>query len=414
MHARSTVRRAVAPAAALLLPLGMAIGVASPASAENSGENAVSNAPAAAGHWLLDQAVAEDGQAWEAEGMPSQSQSLDSIIGLMGAGYGSEQTAETLNWLDSADVLDDYLQAEGGGLDAGALGKTLLTVSAAGGDINDFGDVDLEGSLLAIQDEDDGVFDPALVTSDAWAILGLNAAESDFDDAAYDALAATQCDDGSFAFDGGNDDGCFGDPDTTGAVIAALATGADDNSDAFDAAVEAGEWLLSLQGDDGGIGMEGEENANATAMASQAMLALSMLDVDNPEEYTDGMANGVDYLQDLQVDCSDEDAVGAVRFQAEEEEDWMEGARTKATSDSLLIMGGQTLATLDGNATEAIAPDFTCGNDANAESAADEDDNSNTWMLWALFAAGAVIVLIAVGAIVKSRKNSETSTESDE
>ncbi|QSB05492.1 hypothetical protein [Natronoglycomyces albus] len=417
----ASAKRSAAIAATGVLSFSMISAFAAPAAAQTDGEDALSNPAAAAGQWLLSQASAEDGQAWEVDGAASQSASLDAVIGLMAAGYGSEQTEATLGWLDSADVLGAYLEGEEGDLQAGAAGKTLLAVAAAGGDITDFGGYDLVGDLSEAQD-DDGSFGDGATLSNAWALLGLHHASTiagadvaaDID-AAVDALVAQQCDDGSFAFEGITDDGCFGDPDTTGIAAAALATTDGDHDDALDALNASGAWLLGLQGDDGGVDGGFGANANSTAMAGQALLAIvTVPGADDVEALTDGVASAGDYLQSLQVDCSDEANVGAIRFQADESEAWMEGARDKATADSLLLLGGSTLVNVDAAGAEATAPNFSCGNDANVDSAVESDDeNGNNWLLWAIFAAGAVLVLIAIGVILKSRKNAAASSEGD-
>lgn len=200
--------------------------------------------------------------AQEADGgWGSVGQTVDALLAIRAAGWNpntvTTDSAYPREYLEAN--FNEYLQS---GPDA--IGKTILGVTVAGADPNDFAGVDLTESLMATYDETAGAFGTVDNTwHQALAILGLYAAQSEIPEGAIDTLLSLQQADGGWEYAAG-----FGTwPDNTAlAIQALLAAGASPKDTAITSAVE---HLRSTQTDDGGWG-----DASTTAYVLTALNAL--------------------------------------------------------------------------------------------------------------------------------------------
>ena len=195
-----------------------------------------------------------------------------------------------------AQHLDAYTSPGFGTLtSAGSTAKALVLAEATGADPTSFAGTDLvaglEGTVAGdapiqgrIQDKLDpkekSAADYANVVGQAYAVMGLAAANSDQADAATQFLLAQQCKDGFFRLDftkdpSAADQTCDGDPaskpdlDATAFAVHALSTVKDD-PDAAAHLKSAVTWLQGKQAADGsfggGTGTEAP-NSNSTGLA---------------------------------------------------------------------------------------------------------------------------------------------------
>jgi hypothetical protein len=180
---------------------------------------------------------------------------LDAVLALAAA---DSVPAATLAWLQqhNADL------AEYAGQDGGNAGKLLLVQRATALDLP----ADIAARLTAAMAQD-GTLNTATTLNQAWALLGLAAADRELPAAAVAWLVGQQAEDGSW------DDGfgTLGNVDTTAlALMALVAAGS-----APDALTGAITFLRTAQQPDGGweYGSGFGTNANSTALALQALLA---------------------------------------------------------------------------------------------------------------------------------------------
>lgn len=383
-------------AAAAVMPIAV-LASAAPAQAQSQPFDAPAEAAAS---WL---AAQSDGTSWG-----DVSTSLDAVIALQAAGVGGDHVQATLEWLNDADTLTPYVYPEVEGADeaalsAGATGKVMYAVATAGGDATNFAGIKLADELAAAQAEN-GTYGDGTAQSTAWAVLGLSRTDAPAGDEAAAGLAAVQCEDGGFSW--GSTDGvadCVSDPDSTGVAVAALATlEGDAAAEPLEAAVG---WLESAQAEDGGFDGGFGVNANSTAMAAQAFLAVGS---------AEAAASAVAYLIELQFDCAG-DAPGAVRYTEPEDPEYGEVTRLLATAQAIVPLSGQNLADLDASNVAAEVPGLDCENadagegDADAgdgeESAAAEtdDEGSPAWLPWVIVAAVVALVAVVIGLALKGR-----------
>ncbi|WP_051704761.1 hypothetical protein [Glycomyces sp. NRRL B-16210] len=383
-------------AAAAVVPIAV-LASAAPAQAQSQPFDAPAEAAAS---WL---AAQSDGTSWS-EG--DVSSSLDAVIALQAAGVGGDQIQATLEWLNDTDTLTPYVFAAAEGddeaaLNAGPTGKVMYAVATAGGDPTNFAGIRLADELAAAQAEN-GTYGDGTALSTAWAVLGLSRTDAPAGEEAAAGLAAVQCEDGGFSW--GSVDGvadCFSDPDSTGLVVAALAAlEGEAAAEPLDAAVS---WLESAQAEDGGFDGGFGENANSTAMAAQALLA-----VDRDE----AAASAVAFLIELQFDC-DGDAPGAVRYSEPEDPEYGEASRLLATAQAIVPLAGQNLADLDAANVAAELPAGACESAGDGEGdrdgeeagAAQDEESSNSWLPWVVGAAVVVLAALIVGFALKARNS---------
>jgi LPXTG-motif cell wall-anchored protein len=166
-------------------------------------------------------------------------------------------------------------------IEGGATAKILFAAVAAGRDPLDFGGHNMRQRTLALVDPANGwlmdsssgalvnggnMFDQSL------AVLGL-AGSGGVPENVVAFLLKQQCDDGGFRIQLSADEAsaCVSDVDATAMAVQALyvAGGTAAASDAVD-------WLIGVQGDDGGLtadGSAGPGNTNSTGLAGQAFYA---------------------------------------------------------------------------------------------------------------------------------------------
>jgi NACalpha-BTF3-like transcription factor len=217
--------------------------------------------------WVVDQQL-EDGAFAGFSGEADAGTTVDAIIALAAARAQGVDTGtaieDAIAYLASDDVALVYEQTG-----VGQAAKLVLALVAAGEDPADF----VTTNPLAIvengQDEATGLYGSGIYDH-AYALLALAATGSDVPESAIEALAATQIDNGGWAFDASME-ADMADSNTTAMVIQALvATGNGDHS-----AVQSGlEYLLTVLSDNGaGYAQGSEADANSTALVAQAYLA---------------------------------------------------------------------------------------------------------------------------------------------
>jgi hypothetical protein len=384
-------------AAAAVVPMSI-LASASPALAQSEPFEEPKDAAAS---WLVAQS---DGTSWSGGDV---STSLDASIALMAARVGGDQVQATLEWLNDTDTLSPYVfpVAEGATdpvLNAGAAGKVMYTVATAGGDPANFAGIKLADEVVAAQTAN-GTYGDGTALSSAWAVLGLSRTDTPAGDEAAAGFAAIQCPDGGFNYadvDGGDD--CVSDPDTTGVVVSALASlEGDAAAEPLTAAVT---WLESAQGEDGGFDNGFGENANSTAMAAQAFLAT---------ERADAAERAVSFLVGLQFDCSGA-APGAVMYTDPEDPEFGEASRLVATAQAMIPVSGQNYTDLDGSGSAAEVPALDCenGEDEATGAAESDDEDSASWLPWAIGAAVVVIAAIIVALAVRARRSAPAANGS--
>ncbi|MCD0443494.1 hypothetical protein LO763_07620 [Glycomyces sp. A-F 0318] len=384
-------------AAAAVVPVSISV-FASAAPAQAQSESFEAPAQAAAG-WLVAQS---EGPFWSAGDV---STSLDAVIALQAAGVGGDQVKAALEWLNDTETLTPYVYPTAEGvtepvLSAGAAGKTMYAVATAGGDPTDFAGIRLADEVGSAQAEN-GTYGDGTALTTAWAVLGLSRTDAPAGEEAAAGFAAIQCPDGGFSFgdvDGGED--CLSDPDSTGLVVSALATLPGEAAAAsLDSAVS---WLESAQTEGGGFDNGFGENANSTAMAAQALLAAGR---------DDAAEGAVAFLLELQFDCT-EAAPGAFMYTDPEDPEFGEATRLLATAQAMVPVAGQNLADLDASNIAAEVPGDACaangeGEVAGTTAAEESDEDSASWLPWAIGAAVLVLAALVVAFALRSRRGGD-------
>ncbi|GAB3647531.1 prenyltransferase/squalene oxidase repeat-containing protein [Glycomyces tarimensis] len=389
---RRTLLRAAAAAA--VLPI-VAVASASPVHAQDEPD---ADPAAAAASWL---AAQSSGDYFEFDGAPNVATTLDALIGLMSARVGGDQVQTSLEWLNQPDTLGAYVYPGGDAEDAsiapGAAGKVMYVVATAGGDPSDFGGVKLAEEVAAapLEGLDGGTL--------AWAALGLSRTEDGVSPEITAALIDAQCSDGGFSYTIAEGGDCVGDPDTTGAAVAALSAIGEEAEPVRDEAVG---WLLDQQEDDGGFDSGMGVNANSTAMAAQALLSVGE---------SEAAELSVAHLIGLQIGCGDE-AAGAIRASDPEDPEFGEASRLLATAQALVPLSGQNLAELDASGSSADVPATDCaaaGDEATTADAAQDDEGSASWIPWVIVAAAVVLLAIVAFLVVRARRGGEAGKAED-
>ena len=250
--------------------------------------------------WLVAQ-HGEDGAFIGFSGEPDAGVTVDAIMALVAAEHAGIDTGQAIdlavNFLESGDVALVYVQTG-----VGQAAKLVLALHAAGENPLDFAHV----QPLAIIENGvnpetglygNGVFDHSL------AILALAATGTEVPQPALDALAATQAENGGWAFDGATDP-AMADGNTTALVIQALAAAGTADNDM----ITGGLAYLESTRTDGGYGYNDAEgavsDANSTALATQALIAA-----------------GQDATSQLATLGSFQNATGAFHFSTEDTSD---------------------------------------------------------------------------------------------
>jgi len=229
--------------------------------------------------WLLPQ-QSEDGGFVGFSGESDPGTTLDAIMALAAAETTGVDTGDSIDraiaWLESGDVALVYVQTG-----VGQAAKLVLGLSAAGIPPSGVASVD---PVAIIQNGADpatglygaGVFDHAL------SVLALVATGNDVPATAIDVFAATQAENGGWAFDASTDP-AMADSNTTSMSIQALVAADHGDSDA----VANGLAYLDSIWLGGGAAYstlpDTLPDANSTALVIQALIALNR----NPLEYVE-------------------------------------------------------------------------------------------------------------------------------
>lgn len=222
---------------------------------------------AAATSWLVSRQM-DDGAFPGMNGQADAGTTVDAIIALAAADARGIEIGTALDdavaYLASGDIALVYEQ-----VGVGQAAKLVLGLVAAGEDPTGFASTNPLSIVQKGQDDATGLYGTG-VYDHAYALLALAATGSEVPASAIDAVAATQTDNGGWAFDASMDP-TMADSNTTAMVIQALvATGNGDHP-----AVQGGlEYLLTVISDNGaGYAPGSEADANSTALVAQAYLA---------------------------------------------------------------------------------------------------------------------------------------------
>jgi hypothetical protein len=294
---------------------------------------------------------------------------IDAIIGLDGAQVGRDGADKAFAYVE--DNLGGYIGTEYDSLYAGPAGKALVAVVTHGGDVNDFGGLDLVDVLL---NESLGAVEPGRFSDlptecgfdvcdysntigQALDLIGVGMATGEVPDVAMDYLLEQQCADGGFRGTLGGTT-CVSDLDATGFAAQALVGryGPDD-----DATIKALDYLASKQAANGGLlNQDGQSNANTTGVAAQAFTVGG---------YADERVRAQSFLASLQLDCSAAAGLrGGIAFTASDRATLVKSPKdtnafdrmVRATPQATLGLAGGSLldATVEGSA--ATAPVLKC------------------------------------------------------
>ena len=294
---------------------------------------------------------------------------IDAVLGLDGAKVGLDGADKAFAYLE--DNLGGYIGTDFDSLYAGPAGKALVGVVAHGGDVNDFGGVDLVDLLL---NESLGAVEPGRFSDlptdcgydvcdysntigQALDLIGVGMATGEVPDVAMDFLLDQQCADGGFRGDPGATT-CVSDLDATAFAAQALVGryGPDDA-----ATINALDYLASKQAANGGLlNQDGQANANTTGVAAQAFTVGG---------YADERVKAQSFLASLQFDCTAVAALrGGIAFTAADHatllktpSDTAAFDRTlRSTPQAALGLAGGSLLDVTAEGSAATAPVLRC------------------------------------------------------
>ena len=294
---------------------------------------------------------------------------IDAVLALDGAKVGLDGADKAFAYLE--DNLGGYIGTDFDSLYAGPAGKALVGVVAHGGDVNDFGGVDLVDLLL---NESLGAVEPGRFSDlptdcgydvcdysntigQALDLIGVGMATGEVPDVAMDFLLDQQCADGGFRGDPGATT-CVSDLDATAFAAQALVGryGPDDA-----ATINALDYLASKQAANGGLlNQDGQANANTTGVAAQAFTVGG---------YADERVKAQSFLASLQFDCTAVAALrGGIAFTAADHatllktpSDTAAFDRTlRSTPQAALGLAGGSLLDVTAEGSAATAPVLRC------------------------------------------------------
>ena len=211
------------------------------------------------------------------------------IMAIVSAGYDPSDWKK--NGSSPVDYLRENLNVSLGKMGTADIVRTILAVTAAGENPQNFSGVDLV-SLLKDRVRDDGQIGDYIYTT-IWGIIALSAAGEDVNKS-VEWLVSHQNEDGGFAWAVGEESDF---DDTAAAIQALVAAGVDRNSEVIQRALE---FLKHGQNDDGGMRYFGNSASNAAsdAWTIQALVAAGL----NPAEWKRNNKSVVDHLLSLQTD----------------------------------------------------------------------------------------------------------------
>ena len=265
----------------------------------------------------------------------------DAIIAFAATGVGADAAATALTQLEGN--VDSYI-LNGATLQAGATGKVMLAVHAAGGDVHAFGGHNLETELrgiLADAGADAGHFGSGQIYDQSLDILALATTATGVPEAAATWLVSKQCTDGDFSYDGTCPSPFGPDPDSTAIAIQALQAAGETT-----ALGKAETWLLAQQGPDGALSTFGIANSTSSAATAEAYRALG---------HVAEADKAAAFALSLQLGCDAAAAnVGAIPWQA--------GVPTylMLSTPAAVLGGGGRLDQLSLTGATATAPTLAC------------------------------------------------------
>jgi len=287
--------------------------------------------PAAAG-WIAAQVQA---------GGLTPSALADAVIAFAATGVGGDAAATALTQL--AGKVDSYI-LDGASLRAGALGKVMLAVTIAGGDVHAFGGHNLETELrglMAGSGADAGHFGTGQIYDQSLDILALATTVNGIPAAAGTWLASKQCAGGDYSYDG-SCPSSSPDPDSTAIAIQALQAAGE--TAALD---KAATWLLAQQAPDGSLSSYGIANSSSSAAAAEAYRTLG---------HTAEADKAAAFAASLQFGCNAAAAnVGGIPWQAGDP-----SYLILSTPAAVLGMGADRLDKLTIAGATATAPTLAC------------------------------------------------------
>ena len=195
--------------------------------------------------------------------------SIDAVLALAAAGLAPAALgAPSTGAVPSvegylASVAEDY-----SGRGPSAAGKLSAGAVALGADPRDFGGVDLVARIQSSYQPISGTFGAGGTWDQAWALIGLAAAEASIPAEAIEALRRAAADGGGWGFEAG---AAAADADSTGLALQALAAAGQGTADPSARAGLA--FLQATQLEDGGWG-EASANASSTALAIGGLVAM--------------------------------------------------------------------------------------------------------------------------------------------
>lgn len=264
----------------------------------------------AASGWLARQMTGGDHfeAVFDGTAYPDQGLTIDAVFAFAATGEADDYAARALTWLAKPEISSGYL---GDGVTesyAGATAKLALAVQVRGGDPASFAGLDLIARLRALETPTGRFSDKSQwgdysnTFGQSLALLTLDRTAAGAPATASAFLASTRCADGGYPAAFGQPT-CTSDVDATAiAVQALIAVGR------WSDATPGLNWLVSVQGTDGGFAAYGVENANSTGLAAQALYAGG--------RWT-AAGKGRDFLRSLQVGCQGAAELrGAINYKA--------------------------------------------------------------------------------------------------
>mgnify|MGYP001405691819 CR=1 FL=1 len=219
--------------------------------------------------WLLTQ-QAEDGGFPGFSGESDPGVTLDAVVALAAAERAGVDTggavADALAWLAQGDVALVYAQTG-----VGQAAKLALGLMAAGEDPRSIGSVDPLTLVERGQDATTGIYGSGIFDH-ALAIMALAAAGEEVPASAIDALAATQADNGGWAFDASTDP-TAADSNTTAMVVQALVAAGAADSPLLEPALAYLQSTITPEGAVYAPNQGAIADANSTALVLQAVIA---------------------------------------------------------------------------------------------------------------------------------------------
>jgi hypothetical protein len=217
--------------------------------------------------WLLTQ-QAEDGGFVGFSGTSDPGVTIDAIVALAAAEGAGIDTGTAIDdavaYLESGEVALVYAQTG-----VGQAAKLVLGLIAAGEDPQVIATVDPLAIVERGQNDETGVYG-AGVFDHALAMMALTAVGAEVPQGAIDALAASQAEDGGWAFDASSSS----DSNTTAMVVQALVVAGQGQSELVTKAVAYLQSTITPQGAVYAVGEGAIADANSTALVLQALLAV--------------------------------------------------------------------------------------------------------------------------------------------